>query len=132
DLAKNKQNYYKKEIERNKNVWQMVNKLTGGGNKESIDSIIIKNFKKDSKQETAGKFNHNFIDLTKRLKEKYKRIKGNEEIDVNKNSERMKDQILNEATVEEFTYIIKDMKHTDAAGIDEISLKVIKLSKRNS
>ena len=72
EIEENKQNFYKGQIIKNRNMWEMVNKLTNQ-QVNNIDETIKKNFKGCKSKEIADKFNKNFIELTERLKFKYKR-----------------------------------------------------------
>ena len=130
DLEVNKQNYYKEKIEKNKDMWGMINKLTKP-KKISIDETIKKNFKNKTIWEIRNNFNRNFTDLTNRLKNKYRRKGKIKEKSRSEKNMRNENECV-KATTQDFTKIIQNMKNSDSEGIDELCLKFFKHEPRNT
>ena len=126
DLEENRQNYFKNELSKNKNLWEMINKITNRKKRSTIEDNLKRNFKHEEMKQLSNKFNNNFAKLTTRLKTKYDRKQANEDPEIDVNEDISLGEDIGSATAEEFESIIQNMKTSDAVGVDEVSLKHLK------
>jgi hypothetical protein len=78
EIIRRKQTYYLTRLDyskkENKNVWEVINEMTGKENKKkNIDETIIKTFKETELTKLRNDFNNNFTNQVPKLKEKFKR-----------------------------------------------------------
>jgi len=103
----------------------MINKMTKQ-KKKSIDETITKNFKELTSEEVCNNFNKNFINLTERLKSKYKTRSKKKKTNKLRRDEEVKKIKCKLATKYDYIKIIKNIKNTDSEGFDEFNLRILK------
>jgi len=132
DLEHNKQNFLKNKIEENKNMWDMVNKISGKRTR-SLDEVVKTNFKNKSLSEIGNKFNFSFMEQVDRLKLKYKRKSNpNSYTSTIPRQKIDRPNQVKEASAEEFITILKEARNNDSTGMDGFALKHFKQSPENS
>jgi len=74
----------------------------------------------------CNNFNKNFINLTERLKSKYKTRSKKKKTNKLRRDEKVKKIKCKLATKYDYIKIIKNIKNTDSEGFDEFNLRILK------
>jgi hypothetical protein len=131
EIVKSKQKYLYSQIEKDKNMWESINKLTNN-KKSNVDDTIKKHFKGQEVNSLAEKFNTNFIELTDRLKCKYEREDKSKNTNRQSTNIRKSNFVLPKAKQTDFVDILQQIKNSHAMGTDQINVKNLKDSAQNT
>lgn len=125
-IKKTKADYYKQQINKNlnntKQLWNVVNELTGKTHNENLTSLTTETGDITDKKEMANLFNSRFVNIGSELASKIKSTQYN-------NNDRIISQnslFLAPTNPLEIVHIILQLKNNKSAGIDHLKSEILK------